>query len=81
MNDPAASGQPGAGPNIDVRWVCWRETLHGVNKLALREGASVTLDPNYNDFLCQQTLSRQTTVACCPTASSHGVCNPLVGIK
>jgi len=37
--------QPGAGPNIYVRWVCWRETLCGVSKLALREGASVTLDP------------------------------------
>jgi len=35
-----------------VRWVCWQETLHGVSKLALREGASVTLDPilTYDGF-------------------------------
>ena len=90
MNDPAASGQPGAGPNIDVRpawgldpvFACDElpgETLHGVSnpplrlgvhgvsKLALREG----VDPNRNNFRRQQTLSRRNQfLPVAPTASS-----------
>ncbi|MCH8311547.1 MAG: hypothetical protein IID17_01005 [Nitrospinae bacterium] len=43
-----------------------QKMVHAVSKLALRGGASVTLDLNGNIFLCRQALSRQTIIACCP---------------